>query len=291
MAVIALVSVKGSGATVASLAMALSSPRPTLLAECDPAGGTVRAGYLQAHLDASVGLHQLAAADRQGPDALATAFEAQLRPLDASGNRLLLAGLTDPRQASALSGTWPQLAQLLELMDTRAGYDVLVDAGRLTFDAGGLHPQLTPAALLHAADVVLLVVQGHAASLAAGHSVLPVLRDDLEAHGSGADALGLLLVGRGPYGAAQVAQNLGLPVLALLPWDVRVAEFLAVGGPVPRGLGRSELVRAARSAAGPIEEAVQRRRIHRAFPPAHQPSPQVAGVLERIAQARAGAGV
>ena len=247
MAVIALVSAKSSGVTTSALALTLASPRPTLLAECDPAGGTIRAGFLQGHLPAQVGLAALAAADRQGPEALAGAFEQHLRPLDQKGDRQLLAGLSGPHEAAALSGTWPALARLLQGMDTQAGYDVIIDAGRLLVDAGQLHQGLYPTALLHQADVVLLVVQGWMDSLAACQVPARMLKNELEARGSGADALGLLLVEAGPHRAHQVSGALELPVLGALPWDEPTAGHLARGLSAARGFDRSPLMRAEKS--------------------------------------------
>ncbi|MEV0460406.1 hypothetical protein AB0H89_35095, partial [Catellatospora methionotrophica] len=47
MTLIAIVSAKGSpGASTAALAFTLTWPSPVLLAECDPAGGDLLAGYL-----------------------------------------------------------------------------------------------------------------------------------------------------------------------------------------------------------------------------------------------------
>ncbi|MGW7006564.1 MinD/ParA family ATP-binding protein [Streptomyces sp. NPDC054933] len=284
MTVIALVSAKSSGVTTSALALALASPRPTLLAECDPAGGTIRSGFLGGQLNPHVGLGQLGTAERQGPEQLAAAFEQQLRPLDARGDRQLLAGLTDPRQAAALTGTWPALSQMFQLMSTQAGYDVIIDAGRVVVDAGQVHPTLSPAALLQHADVVLLVVHSWLDSLAAAQGVAELLRAELSERGTGADALGVLLVESGPERVHRVAQALALPVLGALPWDEPAAQHLARGTAVPRGFTRSKLMRAARSACGPIEELAQRRKVRLSWP-TQAPSPVVAGVLQRL-QAR-----
>lgn len=45
MAVIVLASAASCGVTSSALALTLASPRPSLLAECDPKGGTLRAGF------------------------------------------------------------------------------------------------------------------------------------------------------------------------------------------------------------------------------------------------------
>ncbi|NGN63203.1 CpsD/CapB family tyrosine-protein kinase [Streptomyces sp. A7024] len=285
MSVVALVSAHSGSVTCSSLALALASMRPTLLAECDPAGGTIRGGLLQGNLEASVGLHKLATADRQGPAALAVAFERQLRMLDTGGDRQFLAGLTDPRQAASLAGTWPQLAHLLELMDRRAFYDVIIDCGRLVVDAGGLHPHAFPAPLLHRADAVLLVTDASDASLALSKHALEILGKELVGHGSDAEALGLLLVERGRYNSHTVEKHLRAPMLGIMPWDVPTADYLCLGAKQPRGLARTPLMRAARSSADQIDAYARRRQTRREY--SVQPAnPQVADVIDRIARLR-----
>src|SRR5690606_11968167 len=60
---VALVSTHRSpGASVSALALTLAATRNCLLAECDPAGGDVLAGYLQGTLPAHRGLAPLAVA-------------------------------------------------------------------------------------------------------------------------------------------------------------------------------------------------------------------------------------
>ena len=66
MSVIALTSAHASGVTVSSLAMALAGPRPSLLAEADAKGGSIRTGYRMGEWGGEVGLWHLAQADREG---------------------------------------------------------------------------------------------------------------------------------------------------------------------------------------------------------------------------------
>ncbi|MEV7025493.1 hypothetical protein AB0O00_25600, partial [Kitasatospora sp. NPDC093558] len=90
---------------------------------------------------------------------------------------------------------------------------------------------------------------------------LAALAEDLAAAGTGADALGLLLVAEGPYSGAEVSREFGLPVLGLLPHAVRTARVLSDGGDITdRRFIRSELMRTARSAADEVQLAVGRRR-------------------------------
>ncbi|ROQ65224.1 hypothetical protein EDD95_8079 [Streptomyces sp. CEV 2-1] len=287
MPVTALVSAKSCGVTASALALTLASKRPSLLAECDPAGGTLRAGFLNADATAGFGLYHLAAAQRTGPEALSNAFVNHLWPLDEAGHRKLLPGLTDPAQAAALERTWPRLSDVLHVLADQAGYDVFIDAGRLALNAGHLHAQLTPAPLLHQADLVLLVVRGNEQSLALARHVIEPLRTELRERGSGPDALGLLLIEDGPYRTHQVSDALKTPVLGALPWDTATAQYFTTGGRPPRGHARSPLLRHARTAAEQIEAAVSRRRIQQEYP-ARPANPQLAGVLQRLAEQRRG---
>jgi hypothetical protein len=299
MALITLVSAKSRGVTTSALAMTLAHPRPTLLAECDPSGASIRWGFLGGRAPVrqrpdggseEVGLAGLAVADRQ--DALAEAFEENLVRLDGDGDRQLLPGPSDPRYASALSGTWESLAQLLTVMDQAAGYDVIVDGGRLVLDAGRVHAQLYPAPLLHRADVVLLVVRSTYSSLEQARPVAAALREELaarggDADGRGAEALGLLVVNEGSYPSHEIAQYLQAPVLGLLAWDPAVAGYLSDGGRMPRGFVKSTLMRSARTAADNVEEVTQRRRVQLQWGGTPRPSsPVVAGVVERLRHER-----
>lgn len=290
MPVTALVSAKSCGVTASALALTLASKRPSLLAECDPAGGTVRAGFLQGQVGAEVGLYHLAAAERTGADALATAFASHLWPIDGAGHRKVLPGLTDPGQAAALSRTWSALSDVLHVMAHEADHDVFVDAGRLALNAGRLHQQLTPAPVLHQADLVVLVVHNTEPGLALTRHVIDPLRAELDEHGTGSSALGILVIeretsrrGRG-YTTHQIADALKTPVFAALPWDAPVAGYLTEGGTMPRGYGpRCDLLRHARTASEHLEAFAQRRRVQREYPAAN---PQLAGVLQRLAQPR-----
>ncbi|WP_030274489.1 hypothetical protein [Streptomyces sp. NRRL B-24484] len=260
MAMVALASAKSSGVTCSALALALAAPKRTLLAECDPAGGSIRAGYLQGYgTTAQIGLHRLATADRAGT--LPEVFEQHLVAFDAAGERLLLPGLTDPAQAASLAGTWDALHRLLRVME-EDGYDIVVDAGRVCVESSTrLSESASPAVLLRRADVVLLVVRGTAASLTATAPVVKAVREDLERHGTGSGSLGLLLIEEGPHPAAEIAAHLRVPVVATLAHDPGTAEVLTNGGKVRGRFAMAPLMRAARTAHEPITLAATRRRI------------------------------
>ncbi|MGA5821884.1 hypothetical protein ACPC54_28960 [Kitasatospora sp. NPDC094028] len=258
MAVIAVVGGPGApGATTTALALLLAWPlqpgRRVLLVEADPDGGAVLAGALEGRVEAVYGLRNLAVADRRG--LLAQTIWEQLIDLSPEGDadRLLLPGLTDPAQAPGLAYTWEPLAELLHGLEQQ-GYDVIVDLGR----SGATGPS---AVLARRADVVAAVVRTTLRGLSAARPRLAALAEDLAAGGTGADALALLPVGEGPYPAAEVSRELGLPVLGLLPHAARTARVLSDGGDTTdRRFVRSELMRTARSAADQVQLLVRRRR-------------------------------
>lgn len=263
MAVIALASGKSSGVTCSALALTLSSPRPSLLIEADPAGGTIRAGYLQGEGTAQVGLHRLAAADRQGT--LAQEFRHHWVSLDQahSGQRMLLPGLPDPAQAPSMARTWDAIAELIAVMDGH-GYDVIIDAGRIVPQSETrLSTSVYPAPLLRAADVVLLVVRSTQASVVSAAPAARVLREELAHNGTGADALGLLIVEEGSLTSTQIQQGLRVPAYAALEWDPDTADVLTHGAFKRPG---RRLLHSARSAHDRLTEIVTRRRIQLARP-------------------------
>ncbi|WP_371478268.1 hypothetical protein [Kitasatospora sp. NBC_00315] len=258
MAVIAVVGGPGApGATTSALALLLAWPlepgRRILLVECDPDGGAVLAGALEGRVEAVYGLRNLAVADRRG--LLAQTLWDQLIDLspDGEGERLLLPGLTDPTQAPGLAYTWEPLVETLHALEPQ-GYDVILDLGR----SGATGPS---AVLARRADAVVATLRTTLRGLSAARPRLAALREDLATAGTGADALGLLLIAEGPYSASEVSREFGLPTLGLLPHAPRTARVLSDGGDsADRRFVRSELMRTARSAADQIQLLVRGRR-------------------------------
>ncbi|MFC1439606.1 hypothetical protein ABUW04_15215 [Streptacidiphilus sp. N1-10] len=259
MAVVAISGGPGApGATTTALALLLAWPlaegRRVVLLECDPDGGAVLAGALEGRLDAGYGLRHLAVADRRGR--LAETLWEQLVDLsrDGTGNRLLLPGLTDPAQAPGLAYTWEPLVAACHDLDA-AGCDVIVDLGR-----NGAHGASAP--LARGADAVLVTVRTTLRGLSAARPRVAALAADLDANGTGSDALGLILVHEGPYAAAEVGKALGAPVLGLLPHEPRSARVLSDGGDSgDRRFVRSALMRAVRSTADEVRLLTGRRRL------------------------------
>ncbi|MGA5700536.1 hypothetical protein [Peterkaempfera bronchialis] len=259
MAVIAVAGTPGApGATTSALALLFAWPlaegRRVLLAECDPDGGAVLAGALEGRIEAVYGLRNLAVADRRGR--LTEELWDQLVDLSPGGtaDRLLLPGLTDPAQAVGLAYTWEPLIEAFHALEPH-GYDVILDLGR----SGAYGPS---AALVRRADAVLVTVRNTLRGLSAARPRLAALREDLDSSGTGSDALGMLLIQEGPYPAADVSRELGVPVLGLLPYAPGTARVLSDGGESSdRRFVRSGLMRAARSAADEVRVLVGRRRV------------------------------
>jgi hypothetical protein len=234
MALIAMCSAKGSpGVTVTALAFTLSWTRRIILAECDPAGGDVAAGYLnETRLDGR-GLGQLSASVHRGR--LAEDLWTQmvdLAPGKGTGmTRLILPGLTDPAQAVGWADQstpgqpagWTQLAHLFRSLETgTAGYDVIADCGRLS----AAHP---PTPLLAAADAVLLVLRPTLPSMRAAAVALATLG------APGGVPVELVTVGSGTYSHKEITLELRTPLVAAMPDDSGTAAVLSNGGEHFRG--------------------------------------------------------
>lgn len=238
MTLIVMASAKGSpGVTTTALALATVWPRQVLLAECDPAGGDIVAGFLRAAVPPSGGLLEVALAARRGltPEDVVR----RCQRLSEDGRMLLLPGLTDPAHASSLIPSWPRIVSAFrELGQGAPPYDVLVDAGRLGAP--------WPTDLVAAAEVIALVLRPTLPQVhSAKHHLAQMrnLRDDPAAEP------GLILVGDAPYGRDEVANALEAPVLGSVSHDPRAAEYLSGASLGGRGFDRSPLVRSARQLA------------------------------------------
>ncbi|HLU43919.1 MAG TPA: ParA family protein [Natronosporangium sp.] len=245
---IALVSAKGSpGVTSSALAFTLTWPGRCLLAECDPAGGDILAGYLRGELDSQRGLAPLAVAELRGR--MREEFARQLVDLDPPHrHRLVLPGVHDPAQSATVAPVWPAIADFLaQLSDTG---QVIVDCGRVTTPHFGWP-------LLHAADRVLLVVRGTLPSASHAVPIVPLLRKELAEHGNrDPGRLGLLVIDTGPYSPEELSARLQVEIAAVLPADPRTARALSFGGPVHL---RSPLARAAASVHSTLAVTRERR--------------------------------
>ncbi|GGM51763.1 ParA family protein [Dactylosporangium sucinum] len=239
MVVVCLASAKGSpGVTTSGLALALTWPGPVVLAECDPSGGSVAAGYLQhLELDGGRGLMQLIVAELRGQ--AREQFWSQLVDLDPPDRRrLLLPGIANPNQAVSLDPNWYRLASFFASLRQDIGLDVIVDCGRLVAPHA-------PWPLVHQADLTLIVVRPVLASLLPARALVQTLLADTVPGGQ----LGLLVVGDGDYDDRIVSWHMEVPVMARLPSDERSARVLTHGGTVKT---RQPLLRAAAAAGSTV---------------------------------------
>jgi len=212
----ALLSPGGSpGVTTAALALAFSWPGPVIVAECDPAGGSVLAGTLGGHLPGGPGLVEHAIEAGHNPHAAAAGLAGRLVPLDAHRTRMLLPGLTDPRQAAGLAAAWPAVTESLAAQ----ACDVIADCGRLDAGSGA------PFAVLGGASTVALVMRPTLRQVWAARPRIEMLAQLL----GGTGRVVLLLTGPGTHPAREIAGTLGLEVAAVLPDDARSAAVLSDG--------------------------------------------------------------
>ena len=251
MAVVAFTSAKGApGVTLTALAATLRWPRPVLLVEADVAGGSsILAGYLRGQVPHSRSLLGLSMALRS--DRLREGLWDETVPL--AEGRWLVPAADSSGQAANLESLWAPLASELTALDA-AGTDAMVDAGRL----GGA---FGPTPLLRRADAVVLVTRTSLEAVNAVRSRLPTLRADLDSAGTGADALGLLLVGEGhPYTEAEIGKELKVPILGCLAWDPAAARVLSAGAGRPRRFDSSTLLRSTDGLITRLQEQITRRR-------------------------------
>jgi hypothetical protein len=251
MALIVLTSASGSpGVTTSALGLALSWPRPCLLVEADPTGGSgILAGYFHGDVAHIGGLIDLALAHREGT--LAEAIPLATMPIPDTSVQLL-PGIRGHAQARSLIGLWEPLCGALQALE-RNGQDVIVDAGRLGLTG-------CPEPLIYGADLSLLVTRSTLPALSGARSWAQTLRGEFEQMGA-ASALGVLLVGEGePYGAREVAKVLQVPVTASLALDQDAAAVFSRGAGPPRRFESSQLLRGLRAAASAIQSVVDANR-------------------------------
>lgn len=250
MALIVLCSASGSpGVTASALGLALTWPRPVLLVEADPTGGSAMlAGYLRAQSAPTDSLIDLALAGRHGQLAEAIAQATMSMPGPPQPVVSLLPGTRAHGQARSLLPLWEPLSAEFKALEA-TGQDVIVDAGRLGLSG-------SPEPLLYASDLALMVTRCDLVSLSAARSWAETLRTGFEQVG-GTGSLGLMLMGEGkPYPARDVRKVLQIPVTASLAWDPDAADVFAKGAKAPRKFDSSALVRSLKAAATSIQSAV-----------------------------------
>lgn len=227
------------GVTTTGLAVTHAWGGRALLAECDPKGGDVLAGFLSARMPAAGrGLLSLALAIAHNPDS-ALLWD-HLISLDQDvRDWLLLPGLRDPREVAQLEGAWEAIAAVLRATTTADVLDVVIDVGRI---GGGD----TPMPLIAASDLVVMLLRPTLRQVAAAKPRL----DALGRRVGTSVPVSLCLIGHGDYTAREVGQALfGLPVLADIPYDPKSAAVLSDGKPAKRSMRTSGLLRGAAALA------------------------------------------
>jgi hypothetical protein len=227
MALFTVTSVSGSlGVTTLCVGLALTWPRPVVLVEADPSGGSaVLAGYCTGL--ARPGLSELVLAHRHHQ--LASELPSRLFPLGDS-QASLLPGLRSHPQASLLLGVWDSLLEGLREMAAARGVDVIVDAGRLGM-VGSPEPLLTES------DVTVVLTGTGLPELARVRSWVPQLQE------AAVGEVRLATAGRvRPYSASEITKTLGLAVVGEVAWDPEAARWWSHGEP-HRRFDRSPLSR------------------------------------------------
>lgn len=234
MSMLAVCSTKGSpGATVLSLALTCAlgddDAGPAGLVEADPAGGDLAALL---GLATDPGMVSLAAGWRRQADWPDVRAHAQTLP---SGGWTIL-GSTDPTQAGTAIST---VVERLPAALLHAGGQTVADCGR--WSAGSPASQL-----MAAAAVTIVCVRPTVVALES----VRVRAWDLWQVTAG--RVGLAVVGPSPYGAGEIQEGTGLPILGCIPIDRRGVDGLL--GRVPtRSVRRSPLVRAARTLCAALD--------------------------------------
>lgn len=246
MAVIALASASGSpGVTTTALGLALLWPRPVLLVEADPTGGSgLLAGYFRGTREYDAGLIELALTSSSVAEALPDVAQA----IEGS-HASFVAGTRSHSQASALRDLWEPLAEALGELES-TGQDVIVDAGRLGLVG-------SPEPLFAGADLTLLLTRTTLPALSALRSWAGSMQRDA----FNWQQSGVFLVGDGqPYQAREVSAVLNLPIIATMAEDPGSAEVFHRGAKPPRRFETGPLARSLRAAIAAIHSTIMRRR-------------------------------
>src|SRR4051794_38658928 len=127
------------GVTTSTWALALSWPRPLLVADCDPAGGDMAPGLLAGRVDLDRGLLSWSTAARRDLTMMAVAAlltEHAVQVPERSDVSLLAGFATVTQGASFTPEVGDRLALALERSATATGRDARVDAGRRVTERG-----------------------------------------------------------------------------------------------------------------------------------------------------------
>jgi hypothetical protein len=254
MAILLLTSAGGSpGVTTLAVGLALTWPRPILLADCDPgAHQAILAGYLAGTSAGGKGLLRVAEAHRDRRSLREVVIDQSIPLSDHGGTRrLFLPGFNKAGSAAHFGAVWPDLAETFDRLSD-VDIDVIVDCGRIG------QPGL-PAALAERSAMTALVLNSSLRSVMSARVHLPMLGD----HGrSGTDTrsqLGLVVVGEGqPYGTGEIARALAATIIGAVADDRQSAAHLSDGRPRHRRFDNSPLMRSIVDVGARLATGLQR---------------------------------
>lgn len=227
------------GVTTSTWALGLAWPRAVLVADCDPAGGDMAPGLLAGRVTTEHGLLSWSTSARRGIAAgpAATMFAQHVVELPERREVWFMPGFTNATQGMSFTDdSWERLASALERSWPCTGRDAVVDAGRLVGERGNWP-------VLRVADRVLLVVRPSVRSVHAAQDAATKLRYEL----GDLDRVSALVIGSGPYTAAEVSSALQMSLGGTFPDDRPVASMLSDGasGSLAKAMKRSPLMKAA----------------------------------------------
>lgn len=251
MALIVLASAGGSpGTTTTALSLALSWPRPSFLVEADPSGGSsFLTGWQRGAISPRGGIAELVLGQQQ--NRLDAAVHGVSIPFE-QAQMHLLPGPLNHAQADRMTSLWPDLTTIFKAKE-REHTDVIVDAGHLGLRA-------SPDSLIAGADLLLLTVHSNLPSIGRTRSWATELRNRFELNASPGN-IGLLVVGPGrPENDQDIADILGLSVIASIDWDPASAAVYQRGSALPRRFTSSPMVRSTRGAIAAIATHISRTR-------------------------------
>ncbi|WP_065569685.1 hypothetical protein [Microbacterium oleivorans] len=240
MAIIFLASTAGApGVTAAATALTLNWPKPTILVEADTSKtSSIIPGALRGQVYHNTGLTEAAVADQYGA---LTADKLWEQTIELGENKVVIPGFKS-LQGAAGAGPhfWRSLVDALRPYET-AGYDILIDAGRL-------HVADSRLPLIREADSVTLFsdrtlpavasILSHWRSLDESRNPVPewlMTALDEIGHSSYVD---LAIVERATtqetWPSKDITKQIGINLVGTIPWDPKGAAVYALGAPTLR---------------------------------------------------------
>jgi hypothetical protein len=254
MGILLLTSTSGSpGVTTLAVGLALTWPRPVLLADCDPgAHQAILAGYLAGRSASGKGLLRVAEAHRDRRPLREVVLDQTVPLSTEDGNRrLFLPGFTKPGSATHFGAVWEDLAEAFDRL-ADVDIDVIIDCGRMG-------PSGPPAPLLERSALTAVLLNSTLRSVMSARVHLPTLRDHPRLTSAERGHLGLIVIGEGqPYRSGEIAKALDVPVITTIAEDRQTAAHLSDGRPRHRRFEVSPLLRGIGDASSQLSNSLQR---------------------------------